>query len=36
MALKCRESFGNKWNNKGVEIIEQIGRILISYKNAKC
>lgn len=25
-ALKCRESFENKWNNKGVEIVEQIGR----------
>lgn len=25
-ALKCREGFENKWNNKGVEIIEQIGR----------
>ena len=25
-ALKCKEGFINKWNNKGVEIIEQIGR----------
>ena len=25
-ALKCRDGFENKWNNKGVEIVEQIGR----------
>jgi len=25
-ALKCRENFANKWNNRGVEIVEQIGR----------
>ena len=25
-ALKCKEGFINKWNNKGVEIVEQIGR----------
>lgn len=25
-ALKCKEGFENKWNNKGVETIEQIGR----------
>lgn len=25
-ALKCKEGFINKWNNKGVELIEQIGR----------
>lgn len=25
-ALKCKEGFENKWNNKGVEMIEQIGR----------
>lgn len=25
-ALKCREGFENKWNNKFVEIVEQIGR----------
>lgn len=25
-ALKCRDGFANKWKNKGVEIIEQIGR----------
>ena len=25
-ALKCREGFVNKWNNKVIEIIEQIGR----------
>ena len=25
-SLKCREGFENKWNNKGVEIVEQIGR----------
>ena len=24
--LKCKEGFINKWNNKGVELIEQIGR----------
>ena len=25
-ALKCKDGFINKWNNKGVELIEQIGR----------
>lgn len=25
-ALKCKDGFENKWNNKGVEIAEQIGR----------
>ena len=25
-AIKCRDSFNNKWNNKYVEIIEQVGR----------
>lgn len=25
-ALKCKEGFENRWNNKVVEIIEQIGR----------
>lgn len=25
-ALKCRDGFENKWNNKGVAIVEQIGR----------
>ncbi len=25
-ALKCRDGFENKWNNKGIEIVEQIGR----------
>ena len=25
-AIKCREGFVNRWNNKVVEIIEQIGR----------
>lgn len=25
-ALKCKDGFENKWNNRGVEIIEQIGR----------
>ena len=25
-AVKCRDGFENKWKNKGVEIIEQIGR----------
>lgn len=25
-ALKCRDGFENKWNNKWVEIVEQIGR----------
>lgn len=25
-ALKCRDGFVNKWNNKVIEIIEQIGR----------
>ena len=25
-AIKCKEGFANKWNNKGIEIIEQIGR----------
>ena len=26
-AVKCRDGFENKWSNKGVEIIEQIGII---------
>lgn len=25
-AVKCKDGFVNKWNNKGVELIEQIGR----------
>ena len=25
-AIKCKDGFENKWNSKGVEIIEQIGR----------
>ena len=25
-AIKCKEGFENKWNNKKVELIEQIGR----------
>ena len=25
-ALKCKNSFENKWHNKAVEIVEQIGR----------
>ena len=25
-AMKCKEGFKNKWNNKNVETIEQIGR----------
>lgn len=25
-AVKCRDGFENKWNNKGAEIVEQIGR----------
>ena len=25
-AIKCRDGFANKWNNKYVEVIEQIGR----------
>ena len=25
-ALKCKDGFENKWNNKWVEVIEQIGR----------
>lgn len=25
-AIKCKEGFENKWNNKKVEMIEQIGR----------
>ena len=25
-ALKCKDGFENKWNNKSVEIVEQIGR----------
>ena len=25
-AIKCKEGFENKWNNKAVEILEQIGR----------
>ena len=25
-ALKCKDGFENTWNNKGVEIVEQIGR----------
>ncbi len=25
-AIKCKDGFENKWNNKGVEIVEQIGR----------
>lgn len=24
--LKCKDSFENEWNNKGVEVVEQIGR----------
>lgn len=24
--LKCKDGFENKWNNKGVEVVEQIGR----------
>ena len=24
--IKCKEGFENKWNNKGVEAIEQVGR----------
>lgn len=26
-AVKCKEGFENKWHNKAVEIVEQIGRI---------
>ena len=26
-AIKCKEGFENKWNNKLVELMEQIGRI---------
>ena len=26
-ALKCKNGFENKWNNKAVEIVEQIGRL---------
>lgn len=25
-AIKCKDGFKNKWNNKAVELIEQIGR----------
>ena len=25
-AVKCKEGFENRWNNKAIEIIEQIGR----------
>lgn len=25
-AIKCKDGFENKWNNKAVEILEQIGR----------
>lgn len=25
-AIKCKECFENRWNNKAVEVIEQIGR----------
>ena len=25
-AIKCKDGFENKWNNKGVQIVEQIGR----------
>ena len=25
-AIKCKDGFNNKWNNKTVEILEQIGR----------
>lgn len=25
-ALKCKEGFENKWNNKAIELVEQIGR----------
>ena len=25
-AIKCKNGFENKWNNKTVEILEQIGR----------
>ena len=24
--MKCKDGFENKWNNKGVQIVEQIGR----------
>lgn len=25
-ALKCKDGFGNRWKNKAVEVLEQIGR----------
>lgn len=25
-ALKCKDGFGNRWENKAVEVLEQIGR----------
>ena len=25
-AIKCKDGFENKWNNKSVEIVEQVGR----------
>ena len=25
-AIKCKDGFDNKWNNKCVEVIEQVGR----------
>ena len=26
-AIKCKDGFDNKWNNKYVEVIEQVGRL---------
>ena len=26
-AVRCKDGFENSWNNKAVEIIEQIGRV---------
>lgn len=25
-AIKCKDGFQNKWNNKAVELLEQVGR----------
>ena len=26
-AIKCKDGFDNKWNNKYVEVTEQVGRL---------
>ena len=45
-AIRCKDEFDNKWNNKYIEIMEQVGRIgcfgfiapshiMISHRNTK-